>query len=93
VFYGFPPPHEELKGLQARVLAHYAENDPRITPSVPALADAMRAGAKHFEHHIYPGSGHAFFNDTRPSYRVTSARHAWARTLAFLAHVLHEAHV
>jgi carboxymethylenebutenolidase len=93
VFYGSPPPLEELGGLHARVLAHYAQNDPRITSGVPALVDAMRAGHKHFEHHIYPGAQHAFFNDTRASYRVTSARHAWARTLSFLAHALHEAHV
>jgi carboxymethylenebutenolidase len=38
-----------------------------------------------FEYHIYPGAPHAFFNDTRPSYRVDAARDAWARLLGFFA--------
>jgi carboxymethylenebutenolidase len=45
----------------------------------------MSAAGKPFEHHTYPGAPHAFFNDTRPSYRVGAARDAWARTLAFSA--------
>ena len=93
VFYGASPPLEQLAGLRAHVLAHYAEQDPDITGAVPALLEGMRAGAKHFEHHIYPGTRHGFFNDTRARYHPTAARHAWARTLAFLAHTLHEAHV
>jgi carboxymethylenebutenolidase len=35
-----------------------------------------------------PTPPHAFFNDTRPSYRPEAARDAWARTLAFFAEVL-----
>ena len=31
---------------------------------------------------IYPGAGHAFFNDTRPeAYHAGSAKDAWSRTL------------
>jgi carboxymethylenebutenolidase len=37
---------------------------------------------------IYPDTGHAFFNDGRPSYRQEAARDAWARTLAFFAQTL-----
>jgi carboxymethylenebutenolidase len=35
--------------------------------------------------HIYPGAGHAFFNDTRPdTYRPTAAADAWPRAVGFL---------
>jgi len=44
----------------------------------------MRKAGKSFEHHVYAGAPHGFFNDTRPSYRVDAARDAWARSLAFL---------
>jgi carboxymethylenebutenolidase len=85
VFYGFPPPLELLGGLKCPVMGLYAENDPRINAGVPALVEAMKAQGKRFEHHIYPGVAHAFFNDTRANYRVDAARDAWARTLSFFA--------
>jgi carboxymethylenebutenolidase len=85
VFYGFPPPHEQLAGLRCPVLGLYAEHDEKITGALPALADAMRAGGKHFEHHVYAGARHAFLNDTRGNYAPGPSRDAWARTLAFLA--------
>jgi len=84
-FYGFSPPLEQLAGLKCPVLALYAETDPRINAGVPALVDAMNAQGKRFEHHMYPGTPHAFHNDTRGNYRVDAARDAWARTLLFFA--------
>jgi carboxymethylenebutenolidase len=39
---------------------------------------------KSAEMHIYPGTDHAFFNDTRPEvYDAAAAADAWRRTLAF----------
>jgi carboxymethylenebutenolidase len=84
VFYGAPPPAEKIPAIGCPVLGHYADPDPRITPHVPALAEAMRAAGKDFEHHIYAGAPHAFFNDTAGAYRPDAARAAWARTLSFL---------
>lgn len=37
---------------------------------------------------IYPEAGHAFFDDTRPSYVPTAAADAWSRTLAWFAKYL-----
>ncbi len=38
-----------------------------------------------YDMHIYPGAGHAFFNDTRPdAYRPEAAADAWPRAVAFL---------
>ncbi len=37
---------------------------------------------------IYPEAGHAFFDDTRPSYVASAAADAWARTLAWFTKYL-----
>lgn len=39
---------------------------------------------KSFEAIIYPEANHAFFNDTNPTYNVSYARDAFARSLSFL---------
>lgn len=39
----------------------------------------VAAGIPH-EIKIYPGAGHAFFNDERASYNPAAARDAWNRT-------------
>jgi carboxymethylenebutenolidase len=44
----------------------------------------MKKSAKKFEYKIYPGAGHAFFNDTGDRYNATAAKDAWATSLAFL---------
>ncbi len=83
VFYGAPPPDEDLEAAACPILGHYAENDPRITPIIPALAEKLKSKGKSFAYHVYPKSHHAFFNDNRPSYSVSAARLAFARTLQF----------
>jgi carboxymethylenebutenolidase len=88
IYYGTPPPDERVGGIACPLLGIYGGDDGRITSAVPAFADAMAAAGKRFDHHVYPGAPHAFFNDTRPAYRVAPARDAWARTLAFLVEQL-----
>jgi carboxymethylenebutenolidase len=85
IYYGSAPPDERLDGIRCPVFGFYGGDDPRITGGVPAFAEAMAARGKQFEHRIYPHTPHAFFNDTRTSYRVEAARDAWASTLAFFA--------
>jgi carboxymethylenebutenolidase len=84
-FYGMPPGRAEAERISCPLLGLYGGEDERITSQVPAFAETMRDLGKPFEHHVYEGAPHAFFNDTRPSYRVAAARDAWARTLAFFA--------
>lgn len=84
-FYGTAPSDEELQALQAPILALYAEDDPRINAGVPALVQAMRAAGKRFKHHTYPGTRHAFMNDTRGNFQLDAMRDAWSRTLTFFA--------
>jgi carboxymethylenebutenolidase len=82
MFYGLAPPDDVAVQIRCPVLAFYGERDPGINASLPAFAAAVTAP---FEHHVFEGAMHAFFNDTRSTYDVRAARAAWARTLAFLA--------
>jgi carboxymethylenebutenolidase len=86
VFYGRNPnPIERVRSLHCPLLGLYGEADQGIPPSeVERLRRALEAAGKQFELHIYPGAPHAFFNDTRASYRPEAAIDAWRRTLAFL---------
>ncbi len=83
IFYGQNPPLADVPGIHADVLGLYASEDPGITGTVPELEQAMRSAGKHFEHHVYPGAKHAFFNDRRPNYHEASAKDAWPRVLGF----------
>ena len=85
IFYGQNPPLDRAPAIRASVLGLYAAEDPGITATVPEFAEALRGAGKHFEHHVYPGAKHAFFNDRRPNYHEASARDAWPRVLDFLA--------
>ncbi len=83
VFYGTTPEEAALANIQAPVLANYGETDQRITSRVPETEAAMRRLGKSFDFKIYPGAGHAFFNDTSDRYDESAAADAWNRTLAF----------
>lgn len=84
VFYGENPPLDKVPAIEAKVLGLYGADDARITDTVPALAEAMARADKPFSYHVYPGAPHAFFNDTRPTYRPEAARDAMERVLDFL---------
>ncbi len=85
IFYGDHPPLDQIPAISAQVLGLYGATDARITDQVPAFADAMAQAKKTFTYHVYPGAGHAFFNDTRPSYQAEAAADAWERVKTFLA--------
>ncbi|HUG55811.1 MAG TPA: dienelactone hydrolase family protein [Candidatus Limnocylindrales bacterium] len=86
-FYGLlVKPQPDFSKLRGAVLGHFAENDDM------ANADAVRQldrkltelGTEH-TFHTYPGTTHAFFNDTRPEvYKKDAAELAWRRTIEFL---------
>jgi len=84
VFYGNSPPADLVPNIGCPVIGFYGARDPRIMAGVPAFVQAMQAAGKSFAHFVYDEAGHAFFNDTRPSYRVRAARDAFARLLEFL---------
>jgi carboxymethylenebutenolidase len=87
-YYGFPREGLEwdLSAVKGAVLGHYAEQDD-FAPR--ELADSIErelrdAGVPVTFHH-YPGTQHAFFNDTRPEVHDREAAElSWRRTLDFL---------
>jgi carboxymethylenebutenolidase len=84
-FYGAPPETAELSHLDCPVLGLYGETDDRLIQSLPDVIARMSDAGADFESHVYPGAGHAFFNDTNPvAYRPEVAADAWTRSLAFL---------
>jgi carboxymethylenebutenolidase len=86
VFYGIHPKvAPDFDNLRAPVLGLYAERDKSVPPAaVRALEEKLREHGKQVETHIYPGTDHAFFNDTRPEvYNAGAAADAWRRTTEF----------
>lgn len=88
VFYGSSPSDELTASIGCPLRGFYGQEDPRIVNGLPAFDAALAAAGVDHELRVYPAAGHAFFNDTRPSYRPEAARDAWARTLAFFADAL-----
>ena len=84
VFYGSAPSAETLARVRVPVLGLYGETDERITSKVPEVEAEMKKNNKSYEYKIYPGAGHAFFNDTGERYDAEAAKDAWTRTIAFL---------
>ena len=86
VFYGIHPKvTPDFENLRAPVLGLFAERDKSVPPeAVRALEERVREHGKSIETHIYPGTDHAFFNDTRPEvYDPEAAADAWRRTIEF----------
>lgn len=87
IFYGgHPNVKPDLQNLHAPVLGLYAANDGFVTPaSVHELERKLKALGKQIEVTIYPGTDHAFFNDSRPEvYNAEASADAWQRTVKFL---------
>ena len=90
IFYGEnPSPIEKLRNVKGAVLGLYGGEDSRINAGLDALVKAMAANKTDFEMRIYPGAGHAFFNDTNATtYRKEAAADAWERVLRFYRRTL-----
>lgn len=83
-FYGSPLTPEEAAKVKAPVLGLYGAEDNGIpVANVNAMGDALTAAGIVNEIHIYDGAPHAFFNDTRSSYRPEAAADAWQRMLGW----------
>ncbi|MCH7837126.1 MAG: dienelactone hydrolase family protein [Chloroflexi bacterium] len=86
IYYGvLPGAQPDLANVQGAVLGHFAENDNFASPaSARELESNLKSQGKQVEFHIYPGTEHAFFNDSRPdAYNDEAAKLSWERTLAF----------
>jgi carboxymethylenebutenolidase len=86
MYYGaFVGPEPDVSKLAGPVMMHYAEHDDwASSEKAHALETKIRAAGKHAQLYIYPGTEHAFFNDTRPEvYNAEAAETSMARTLEF----------
>jgi carboxymethylenebutenolidase len=84
-FYGQAPSEEEIAKINCPVLAFIGDQDEHLVQSLPKLKEDMQKSGKDFEAVVYPGVGHAFFNDTNTRmYNATAAKNAWDKTHAFL---------
>jgi carboxymethylenebutenolidase len=84
-FYGRPLETSDTVRNQAPVLGLYGAEDHGIpVDAVRAFERELKAHGIPHEIHVYPGAGHAFFNDTRPqAYHPEAAQDAWEKTLAW----------
>ncbi len=60
VFYGTPPAEAALTRINCPVYGFYAENDARVTATVPQSTELMKKASKTYEPVTYPGAGHGF---------------------------------
>jgi len=86
-FYGGMRPDTPIDwdALAAVVEGHYAETDRgnAAPEAIKALEVELGAKGKDATFHVYAGTHHAFFNDTRPDvYDAAAATTSWERTLA-----------
>lgn len=88
----FQPVLGEAPRIRAPLLCLFGAEDQGIPAAdVEAIHAALDRLPVAHEVVVYPGAGHAFFNDMRPNYHAPSAADAWLRTLAWLdAHLWRE---
>jgi carboxymethylenebutenolidase len=82
-YYGRQPSPEDVAKIKASVMAHYAENDQGINAGIPAFEEALKKAGVDYQIFSYPGTGHAFNNDTGQRYNAEAAKLAWKRTVDF----------
>lgn len=91
VFYGggINPSDADFQAITAPVLGIYGAEDAGIPVTrIHEWEAQFQAHHKINTMQIYPGTPHAFFNDTRPSYRAEAANDAWQRTLDWFRNYL-----
>jgi carboxymethylenebutenolidase len=70
--------------LKCPLLCNFGETDTSITQEhVAQLRQRLGESHQPWKINVYPGAGHAFFNDTRPSYNKDAATDAWQEMLNF----------
>jgi len=82
-FYGQAPETEDVVKIQAALMIHYAENDPRINASREEYRKALEENRKDFVMYTYQGTRHGFHNNSTPRYNEEQAKIAWERTMMF----------
>ncbi len=85
-FYGIHPNVKpDFTKLKAPVQGFFGEQDEFVTPdAVKKLEQQLKTAGKKMNFTIFPGVGHAFFNDSRPEvYNREIAEKCWKKMLDF----------
>jgi carboxymethylenebutenolidase len=90
-FYGANPPLDDVPKIRAAVLAFYGALDSRVDAGIPAMREALDRAKVVYQMVVEPNAGHAFFNDTAPSYNAAAAQDAWAKLQMWFARYLQAA--
>jgi carboxymethylenebutenolidase len=78
-------PFDRTDRIACPVLGLFGEEDANPSPADVGKIDAeMSRLRKRHEFKSYPGAGHAFLNEDRPSYRPDAAADAWRRCVEWL---------
>ncbi len=84
-FYGPCPATPDFSGSRgAAVLAIYAGLDDRVLATRDRCVSALQAAGITHEVRVFPGVGHAFFDNSGPRYDATAAAEAYRATLDWL---------
>lgn len=84
IFYGASPRNiEDMKNIRGALLCIYAGEDSGINATIKDVAEMVSKYKLNFEMKMYPGTYHAFFNDTGMSYNKDASEDAWERLLFF----------
>ncbi|MDQ3927921.1 MAG: dienelactone hydrolase family protein [Chloroflexota bacterium] len=87
VFYGGVEQEADYAvRTKAAFLGHFAEADPyEASEEIGRLEEKLRAARRDVAFHVYPRTGHWFFENDRPdAYDAEAAELAWQRTVDFL---------
>lgn len=88
-YYGPAPAPAEATRLQSPLLVLLAERDERVNSTTSPFLEAAQAAGKEVRAITYPGTEHAFHNDTSTArYNREAAEAAWRETLAFFGRFL-----
>ncbi|MBN1850955.1 MAG: dienelactone hydrolase family protein [Deltaproteobacteria bacterium] len=83
-FYGGQPATEDVPGIKASLLLHYAGDDDRVNAGIPTFEEALKKASIDYTLYMYEGAQHGFHNDTlMERYNQEAARLAWKRTIDF----------
>jgi carboxymethylenebutenolidase len=87
-FYGPLPDNHDFSKAKAAVLAFYGETDARVDATRDAAVAALEAAKLPHEIKTEPGAGHAFFNETKPSFVPAAAADAYTALLDWFGRYL-----
>ena len=87
-FYGPLPDNHDFSRAKAAVLAFYGETDARVDATRDAAVAALEAAKLPHEVKVEAAAGHAFFNETKPSFVPAAAADAYTALVGWFGRYL-----